>query len=63
MSMRNFVQKIADNVLEGAVLGAGDALRLADAAGPDLHLLFAEASRIREHFKGNSASLPRRSRT
>ena len=27
------------------------------ADGPDLQLLFAEASRIREHFKGNSASL------
>jgi biotin synthase len=57
MTMRKFVQTLADNVLEGAVLGAGDALRLADAAGPDLHLLFAEASRIRERFKGASASL------
>ena len=30
---------------------------LAATAGPDLPQLFAEASRIREHFKGNSASL------
>lgn len=57
MTFRNFVRKMADQVLEGAVLTADDALRLADAAGPDLHLLFAEASRIREHFKGSSASL------
>jgi len=57
MTIRNFIRKMADDVLEGAVLKAGDALRLADADGSDLHLLFAEASRIREHFKGNSASL------
>jgi biotin synthase len=48
---------MADQVLEGALLSTDDALRLADADGPDLHLLFAEASRIREHFKGNAASL------
>src|SRR5450631_1954916 len=55
--MRKFIQTMADNVLEGAVIGADDALSLAAADGPDLYLLFAEASRIREHFKGNSASL------
>ena len=57
MTMRNFVLKTADQVLEGAVLTADDALRLAQAEDSDLHLLFAEASRIREHFKGQSASL------
>ncbi len=55
--MRKFVQETADKVLEGAVVTTEDALRLADAAGPDLYLMFAEASRIREHFKKNSASL------
>jgi len=55
--MRKFVQETADKVLEGAVVTTEDALRLADATGPDLHLMFAEASRIREHFKKNSASL------
>lgn len=30
---------------------------MADASGSELHLLFAEASRIREHYKGNSVSL------
>src|SRR5450631_2221639 len=55
--MRKFIQTMADNVLEGAVIGADDALSLAAAAGPDRYLLFAEASRIRERFMGNSASL------
>ena len=57
MTIRNFVRKMADEVLEGTVITVDDALKLTEAAGPDLHLLFAEASRIREHFKGNSASL------
>lgn len=57
MSMRTFIRTMADNVLEGAAVAAGDALKLAGAAGPDLHLLFAEASRIRDRFMGNSASL------
>jgi len=57
MTMRSFIQATADSVFEGASLGAEDAMRLAGAAGPDLHLLFAEASRIRDRFMGNSASL------
>jgi biotin synthase len=57
MPQRTFIQKTADSVLSGNFLAADDALRLAATAGPDLPLLFAEASRIREHFKGNSASL------
>ena len=55
--MRSYIQNAAERVLSGEVLSAADALRLADVSGPDLHLLFAEASRLREHFKGNSASL------
>lgn len=57
MTMRNFIRSTADEVLVGEVLSPDDALRLTDAEGPDLYLLFAEASRIREHFKGNAASL------
>lgn len=55
--MRTYIRNIAESVLDGAVVGGEDALRLTEASGADLHLLFAEASRIREHFKGNSASL------
>lgn len=57
MTMRSYINHTAERVLSGEILSAGDALRLADADGTDLHLLFAEASRIREHFKGSSASL------
>jgi biotin synthase len=57
MVMRTYIQNAAARVLSGDQLSGEAALVLADAAGPDLHLLFAEASRIREHFKGNSASL------
>jgi biotin synthase len=57
MDMRIFVQKVSEQVMAGGVLGTDDALRLSGVCGPDLYLLFAEASRIREHFKGNSASL------
>jgi biotin synthase len=57
MTQREFIQKTAANVLAGSDLGMDDALRLAEVDGTDLYLLFAEASRIRERFKGNSASL------
>lgn len=57
MTQRIYIQKAADRVLSGSVLAADDCLRLASVDGPDLYLLFAEASRIREHFKGRSASL------
>ncbi|MEI6207428.1 MAG: biotin synthase BioB [Desulfuromonadales bacterium] len=57
MTMREFIQKMADDVLAGIALDAAYALRLSEAGGSDLHLLLAEASRIREHFKGTSASL------
>ncbi|MDD2308960.1 MAG: biotin synthase BioB [Desulfuromonadaceae bacterium] len=55
--MRQFIQKVADDVLGGAVLDAGTAIRLSEVSGSDLYLLFAEASRIREYFKGKTASL------
>jgi biotin synthase len=55
--MRKFVEKMTDEVLAGASLKSVDALRLSEVSGPDLYLLFAEASRIREHYKGNGASL------
>jgi biotin synthase len=44
-------------VIAGGTLARDEALRLSAAAGPDLYLLFAEASRIREYFKGSAASL------
>lgn len=57
MTMRKFVQEKTDDVLNGAALDTADVLRLSELGGSDLYLLFAEASRIREHFKGNAASL------
>ncbi|MBC8019412.1 MAG: biotin synthase BioB, partial [Verrucomicrobia bacterium] len=52
MGIRNFIQNTSDKVIAGAEIAPDDALRLTTAAGSDLYLLFAEASRIREHFKG-----------
>ena len=57
MNMKIFVQKVSEQVMAGGVLASGDALLLSEVRGPDLYLMFAEASRIREQFKGNSASL------
>jgi len=57
MNMRQFIQKTAENVLAGQTISTEDALKLTESSGSDLHLLFAEASRIREHFKGDSVSL------
>ncbi|MBV5340966.1 MAG: biotin synthase BioB [Deltaproteobacteria bacterium] len=55
--MRKFIQKVTDDVLGGAVLDTASALRLSELNGTDLYLLFAEASRIREYFKGKAVSL------
>ncbi len=55
--MRTFILKTADRVLEGVPADREDALRLTEARGADLHLLFAEASRIRERFSGDTVSL------
>jgi len=57
MEIRTFIQNMSDRVIAGEQLAREDALSLSAAAGPDLYLLFAEASRIREHFKGSAASL------
>ena len=57
MGIRTFIYNMSEKVLAGELLAPEDALRLTAAAGCDLYLLFAEASRIREHFKGSSASL------
>jgi biotin synthase len=57
MNQRTFIQNTTERVLAGGVVAADEVLRLAESEGCDLPLLFAEASRIREHFKGNAASL------
>jgi len=57
MEIRSYIQAMSEKVIAGGVLTPDEALRLSTAAGSDLHLLFAEASRLREHFKGGSASL------
>ncbi len=48
---------MADKVLAGGVLEVDEALKLSGATGADRYLLFAEASRIREHFIGNVVHL------
>ncbi|HPX61988.1 MAG TPA: biotin synthase BioB [Deltaproteobacteria bacterium] len=55
--MREMIQKTADAVIAGNNISTEEALLLAGADGSNLHLLLAEASRIREHFKGNSIAL------
>ncbi len=57
MTIRNKIQKTADRVLAGGVLGAGDALMLSGVTGADRYLLFAEAARIRDHFVGTAVHL------
>ena len=55
--MRNCIQQSCEKVLAGGVLSADEALKLSHAEGADLYLLFAEASRIREHYKQSAVSL------
>lgn len=57
MTLRNYIQEIADKVLAGGTVEADEALKLAAVTGSDRYLLFAEASRIREHFVGNVVHL------
>lgn len=57
MAMRTLVAKMTDAVLTGTVIDSDDAVKLSQLSGSDLYLLFAEASRIREHYKGNTSSL------
>jgi len=55
--MEKFIQKITADVLQGYAVDKKESLKLASVSGPDLNFLFAGASRIREHFKGNTVSL------
>src|SRR5512133_646389 len=57
MGIRTFIHNATDKVISGRKLAADDAVHLSTASGSDLYLLFAEASRIRENFKGQGASL------
>lgn len=57
MSLRKYIQTTADDVMAGGVLGADEALKLAAATGSDRYLLFAEASRVRDHHVGSAVHL------
>lgn len=57
MTLRNYIQSMADKVLAGGVVNADEALRLTGATGSDRYLLFAEAARIRDHFVGSAVFL------
>ena len=57
MDQRTTIVNLSEKVLAGGVVTTAEALVLAASSGSDLHLLFAEASRIRERFKGDTASL------
>ncbi len=57
MTQRTFILDMAERVLAGEVIGAAEALQLSMVTGSDRYLLFAEASRIREHFLGNVVHL------
>ena len=57
MTLRNYIQKMADDVLAGGVLEADEVLKLSGATGSDRYLLFAEAARIRDHFVGTTVHL------
>ena len=57
MTIRKMIQKMADKVLAGGTIEAGDAVMLSGVTGTDRYLLFAEAARIRDHFVGTSVFL------
>lgn len=57
MMMRNYIQQMAEKTLSGGIITADEALKLSSATGSDRYLLFAEASRIRDHFVGTSVFL------
>jgi len=57
MTLRNFIQKMADRVLAGGVIEGAEAFKLSAVTGSDRYLLFAEAARIRERFVGNTVHL------
>jgi biotin synthase len=55
--MKDFIRTLADAVMSGDSIECDDALRLYEAEGADMYLLFAEAGRIREHFVGSDVTL------
>ena len=57
MTLRNYIQTMADTVLAGGAIGAEEALRLSEASGSDRYLLFAEAARIRDQRVGAAVHL------
>lgn len=57
MTIRNYIQSMAEKVLAGGTIETDEALKLSGVTGADRYLLFAEASRIRDHFVGSSVFL------
>ena len=57
MTMREYIQSMADTVLAGVTINADDAAKLSGVTGSDRYLLFAEAARIRDHFVGTAVFL------
>ena len=57
MTVRKYILDAGDRVMAGVVLLAEEAAKLAEATGSDRYLLFAEASRIRDHFVGTTVHL------
>jgi biotin synthase len=57
MNVRNLITSIAEKVLAGGIIDTDEALVLAGAVGSDRYLLFAEASRIRDHYVGSTVHL------
>ena len=57
MTLRKYIQSMAEKVLAGGILGAEESLKISGVTGSDRYLLFAEAARIRDHFVGSSVFL------
>ena len=55
--MRSTITAIADRIVAGGRITGEEALSLTLTRGADLFFLFAEASRIKEHFVGESVHL------
>ena len=55
--MQGFIQRCAERVASGQQLSGEDAVRLGEAAGADVYLLFAEAGRIRGRYVGDNVTL------
>lgn len=55
--MRTTIAAIADRIIAGGHVTEREALELTNVVGSDLFFLFAEASRIREHFLGSEIFL------